>query len=87
MATALKLPSRHMTVAEFLDWDSGDRSGALWLLRDGEPEMMSPASDRHGTIQAHLAIADHSSSLPAAALAGLSPRLASSRACGRRRTA
>ncbi len=54
MSTALKMPSRHMTVAEFLDWDSGDRSGALWQLRDGEPEMMAPASDRHGSIQACL---------------------------------
>jgi Uma2 family endonuclease len=43
-----------MTVAEFLDWDSGDRSGALWQLRDGEPEMMAPASDAHGSIQARL---------------------------------
>jgi Uma2 family endonuclease len=43
-----------MTVAEFLDWDSGDRSGALWQLRDGEPEMMAPASDTHGSIQARL---------------------------------
>ncbi|MGH7153142.1 MAG: Uma2 family endonuclease [Acetobacteraceae bacterium] len=33
-----------MTVAEFLDWDSGDRSGARWQLRDGEPMMMAPAS-------------------------------------------
>jgi Uma2 family endonuclease len=44
-----------MTVAEFLDWDSGDRSGARWQLRDGEPEMMAPASDPHGPIQAFLA--------------------------------
>jgi Uma2 family endonuclease len=44
-----------MTVAEFLDWDSGDRSGALWQLRDGEPEMMAPASDPHGSIQSELA--------------------------------
>jgi Uma2 family endonuclease len=55
MVAALKMPSRHMTVAEFLDWDSGDRSGALWQLRDGEPEMMAPASDPHGSIQACLA--------------------------------
>ena len=54
MSTALKIPP-HMTVAEFLDWEPGDRSGALWQLRDGEPEMMSPASDRHGAIQARLA--------------------------------
>ena len=54
MGPGLKLPSRYMTVAEFLDWDSGDRSGALWQLRDGEPEMMAPASDVHGTIQARL---------------------------------
>lgn len=43
-----------MTVAEFLDWDSGDRSGATWQLRDGEPEMMAPASEAHGAIQARL---------------------------------
>ncbi|MGH7153141.1 MAG: Uma2 family endonuclease [Acetobacteraceae bacterium] len=55
MSTALKMPRRHMTVAEFMDWDSGDRTGARWQLRDGEPEMMAPASDRHGTIQARLA--------------------------------
>ena len=54
MATALKMPSRHMTVAEFLDWDSGDRTGARWQLRDGEPEMMAPASDPHGSILARL---------------------------------
>ena len=54
MSTALRLPPRHMTVAEFLDWDSGDRSGALWQLRDGEPEMMAPASETHGAIQARL---------------------------------
>lgn len=54
MATALKMPSRHMTVAEFLDWDSGDRTGARWQLRDGEPEMMAPASDAHGSILARL---------------------------------
>jgi len=44
-----------MTVAEFLEWEPDDRSGALWQLRDGEPEMMAPASDRHGSIQAQLA--------------------------------
>lgn len=54
MSTALKLPPR-MTVAEFLEWEPDDRSGALWQLRDGEPEMMAPASDRHGSIQSELA--------------------------------
>jgi Uma2 family endonuclease len=54
MSTALKLPPR-MTVGEFLEWEPDDRSGALWQLRDGEPEMMAPASDRHGSIQARLA--------------------------------
>jgi len=44
-----------MTVAEFLVWDSGDRSGALWQLRDGEPGKIAPASERHGVIQARLA--------------------------------
>jgi Uma2 family endonuclease len=55
MSTALHVPAHRMTVAEFLDWDSGDRTGALWQLRDGEPEMMTPASDPHGSIQARLA--------------------------------
>lgn len=54
MSNALKLPLHRMTVAEFLDWDSGDRTGALWQLRDGEPEMMAPASDPHGSTQAML---------------------------------
>jgi Uma2 family endonuclease len=54
MSTALKTPWHRMTVAEFLDWDSGDRSGARWQLRDGEPEMMAPASDPHGSIGARL---------------------------------
>jgi Uma2 family endonuclease len=53
MSAALKMP-RHMTVAEFLDWEPPDRSGRLWQLRDGEPEMMAPASDRHGSIQSRL---------------------------------
>ena len=53
MSTALRLPPR-MTVAEFLEWEPDDRSGALWQLRDGEPEMMAPASERHGSIQARL---------------------------------
>jgi len=43
-----------MTVAEFLEWEPDDRSGALWQLLDGEPEMMAPASDRHGSIQSRL---------------------------------
>jgi Uma2 family endonuclease len=54
MSTAPKLPPR-MTVGEFLQWEPDDRSGALWQLRDGEPEMMAPASDRHGSIQCELA--------------------------------
>jgi Uma2 family endonuclease len=54
MSSALKMPSRHMSLAEFLDWNPDEGSGALWQLRDGEPEMMAPASDRHGSIQAEL---------------------------------
>jgi Uma2 family endonuclease len=54
MSAVLKMPP-HMTVAEFLDWEPDDRSGRLWQLRDGEPEMMAPASDRHGSIQSRLA--------------------------------
>jgi len=54
MSMALKMPPL-MTVAEFLEWEPDDTSGALWQLRDGEPEMMAPASDRHGSIQSELA--------------------------------
>ena len=54
MSTGLRMRPR-MTVAEFLQWEPVDRSGALWQLRDGEPEMMSPASDPHGSIQTELA--------------------------------
>jgi hypothetical protein len=35
VAVALKLPPRHMTVSEFLDWNPEDGSGAIWQLRDG----------------------------------------------------
>lgn len=43
-----------MTVAEFLAWDPEDGTGALWQLRDGEPEMMAPTTDAHGSIQSEL---------------------------------
>lgn len=43
-----------MTVAEFLSWDPEDGTGALWQLRDGEPEMMAPATDAHGSVQNEL---------------------------------
>ncbi len=54
MSWALKLPPHRMTVSEFLEWDSGDTSGAIWQLRDGEPGMMAQASDAHGAIQAEV---------------------------------
>jgi Uma2 family endonuclease len=54
MVAALKLPPHAMTVAEFLEWNPDDGSGGLWQLRDGEPEMMAPASDVHGSIQSEL---------------------------------
>ncbi len=43
-----------MTVTEFLDWEAAEPSGAAWQLRDGEPEMMAPGSDAHGSIQGEL---------------------------------
>lgn len=43
-----------MTVEEFLSWASTDGTGALWQLRDGEPEMMAPTTDAHGSIQSEL---------------------------------
>ena len=54
MSVALNHPPARMTVAEFLDWDSGDRSGRLWQLVDGEPVAMAPASENHGAIQSEL---------------------------------
>jgi Uma2 family endonuclease len=53
MVAIQKVPHR-MTVAEFLDWNPEGGTGALWQLRDGEPEMMAPASDAHGSIQSEL---------------------------------
>jgi Uma2 family endonuclease len=49
-----RLPPR-MTVDEFLVWDADDDSGRRWQLIDGEPVMMAPAADIHGSIQAELA--------------------------------
>jgi len=54
MSVAFAHPPARMTVAEFLEWDSGDRSGRRWQLRDGEPEAMAPASVTHGLIQNEL---------------------------------
>ena len=44
-----------MTVAEFRAWNPGDGTVERWILRDGEPEMMTPPYGRHGVIQAQLA--------------------------------
>ena len=82
---ALRKPLPDMTVAEFLEWDSGDRSGALWQLRDGEPEMMAPASDPHGMIQSELGrlignhLADSGSPCRVGTAPGVVPRVRSSR--------
>ncbi len=54
MSSTLMTPFHRMTVAEFLDWEPPDRTGARWQLRDGEPEMMAPASEPHGSIHARL---------------------------------
>ena len=54
MAALQKPAPVHMSVAEFLDWDSGDRTGRLWQLRDGTPEAMAPATETHGAIQNEL---------------------------------
>ena len=43
-----------LTTDEFLLWDSGDRSGRRWQLRDGVPEAMAPATEAHGAIQSEL---------------------------------
>lgn len=87
MIAALKLPPRHMTVAEFLEWDPEDGSGALWQLRDGEPEMMAPASDAHGSIQAELGylltahLRLHGGSCRVVVAPGVIPRVRSAENC------
>ena len=55
MSATARMPRRRMTVDEFRAWDPGDGTGERWILRDGEPEMMAPPSERHGVIQARLA--------------------------------
>ena len=54
------IPAR-MTLDEFLVWDSGDHSGRLWQLVDGEPVAMAPGSENHGAIQGEIGglVRDH----------------------------
>ena len=52
MSSALKLPPRHVTIPEFLSW--ADDAPGRWQLRDGEPELMTPTTDAHGSIQSEL---------------------------------
>ena len=52
-AVRKRLPAR-MTVDEFLVWDSDDVTGRRWQLVDGEPVLMAPAADVHGSIQNEL---------------------------------
>lgn len=54
VALRKRLPTR-MTVDEFLVWDSDDVTGRRWQLIDGEPVLMAPAADIHGSIQGELA--------------------------------
>jgi len=53
MSQAVQTSHDLMTVAEFLDWDSGD--GRMWQLVDGVPTAMAPPSGRHGAIQSEVA--------------------------------
>ncbi|HEY1933380.1 MAG TPA: Uma2 family endonuclease [Acetobacteraceae bacterium] len=82
---ALRKPSLDMTVAEFLEWDSGDDTGALWQLRDGKPEMMVPASDPHAMIQSELGrlignhLADSNSPCRVGVAPGVVPRVGAAR--------
>jgi len=50
-----------LDVTEFLTWDSGDRSGRNWQLRDGMPEPLTINTVSHGSICAELGalIANH----------------------------
>jgi Uma2 family endonuclease len=49
---ALAKPRPWMSVAEFLDWNPGDRR--RWQLVDGEPRAMAPAKPIHGYLQGEL---------------------------------
>jgi Uma2 family endonuclease len=55
MVALRKRLTDRLTAAEFLVWDSGDRSGRRWQLRDGVPEAMAPTTRPHGAIQSELA--------------------------------
>lgn len=55
MSAALKPTPGRMTLDEFLNWDSGDLSGAVWQLVDGVPSAMAPANERHGLLQGEIA--------------------------------
>jgi Uma2 family endonuclease len=48
------IPPR-MTLYEFLEWDSGDGTGAPYQLIDGEPVAMAPARQRHAAIMTEIA--------------------------------
>ncbi len=54
MVALRKRAPTHMTVDEFLSWDSGDRSGRHWQLIDGEPVAMAPGSENHGALQGEI---------------------------------
>ncbi len=55
MTQTLRQARSQLTVAEFIDWDPGNRPDATWQLVDGEPVAMAPASQTHGAIQGELA--------------------------------
>jgi Uma2 family endonuclease len=46
--------STRMTVDEFLVWDVDDVTGRRWQLVDGEPVLMAPAADVHGSVRVEL---------------------------------
>ncbi|HEX5326664.1 MAG TPA: Uma2 family endonuclease [Acetobacteraceae bacterium] len=54
MVALRKRATDRLTTDEFLAWDSGDRSGRRWQLRDGVPEAMAPPTQAHGAIQSEL---------------------------------
>lgn len=55
MGALRKLDDDRLTIAEFLVWDSGDRTVRAWQLIDGVPQAMAPATRTHGAILAELA--------------------------------
>jgi len=66
-------PPVRMSVAEFLEWDSGD--GLMWQLVDGVPEPMAPTVRTHAMLQNEIGrlLANHLADTRADCFVGANP--------------